>query len=54
MQEILEFFNPYGNWWWKAMPMGDLNTAPKFVAMVMKIQMKWDALAKERRLKFFV
>ena len=33
------------------MPMGALNTAPTFVAMVMKLQMEWYTLSKERGLK---
>ena len=31
--------------------MGALNAAPTFVAMKMKLQMEWDASAKENRLK---
>ena len=31
---------------WKVMPMGDLNAAPTFVEMTMKLQMEWDTLAK--------
>ena len=33
------------------MHMGDLNTAPTFVAMIMKIHMEWYTLSKERGLK---
>ena len=33
------------------MPMGSLNTDPKFVAMMMKLKMEWDTLAKECGLK---
>ena len=33
------------------MPIGDLNSAPKFVAMIMKLKLEWDTLAKERVLK---
>ena len=33
------------------MPMGDLNKAPTFVAMIMNLRMEWDAIAKERGLK---
>ena len=32
-------------------PMGALNSDPNFVAMIMKLQMEWDTLAKERGLK---
>ena len=31
--------------------MGELNVAPKFVAMMTKLQMEWDTLSKERGLK---
>ena len=31
--------------------MGSLNAAPNFLAMMTKIQMEWDTLAKERGLK---
>ena len=33
------------------MPMWALNAAPTFVAMIMKLKMKWTTLAKERGLK---
>ena len=33
------------------MTMGSLNTAPTFLAMITKLQMEWDTLAKERVLK---
>ena len=33
------------------MHMGALNAAPTFVAMMMKLQMEWDILSKERGLK---
>ena len=33
--------------------MGDLNEAPKFVAMKMELKMEWDTLSKERGLKIF-
>ena len=32
------------------MPMGALNSAPTFVAMMMKLQEEWDALARSRGL----
>ena len=31
--------------------MGYLHSSPTFVAMMMKLQMEWDSLAKERGLK---
>ena len=31
--------------------MGALNAAPTFVSMMMKLQMEWETLAQERRLK---
>ena len=33
--------------------MGDLNVAPEYVAMTMKLQMERDTLAKEHDLKVF-
>ena len=33
------------------MPIGDLNLDQKFVAMIMKLQMEWYAIYKERDLK---
>ena len=42
----LAFFTPDGKWRWKVLPMGSLNSDPTFVAMMMKIQMKWDTLVK--------
>ena len=33
--------------------MGDLNADTTFVAMMMKLQMEWDTVAKEREFKFF-
>ena len=33
------------------MPLGDLNVAPTFLALIMKLQMEWDKLSKKRRLK---
>ena len=50
-QEILALFTPDGNRWRKVMPMGDLNSAPTFVSMMMKPQMEWYTLVKERGLK---
>ena len=38
---------------WKVMPMGDLNSAPTFVSMMMKLNIEWVTLAKERVLKKF-
>ena len=45
-RERLALFAPDGKRKCKVMPMGDLNSAPTFVEMVMKLQMKWDTLAK--------
>ena len=42
----LAFFTPDGKWRYKVMHMGDLTSAPKFVAMTTKLQMEWDTLAK--------
>ena len=50
-RERLAFFTPYGKWLLEVIPMGALNSDPKFVAMIMKLQMEWDTLAKERGLK---
>ena len=50
-RERLEFFVPDRKQQWKLMPMRDLNAAPTFVAMMMKLQMEWDTLAKGRGLK---
>jgi hypothetical protein len=44
----LAFFTPTGKKRWKVMPMGALNSAATFVAMMTKLQHKWDRLAKER------
>ena len=44
----LAFFTPDGKKRWKVMPMGALNSAATFVAMMQKLQQQWDALAKER------
>ena len=35
------------------MPIVELNPAPTFAAIMMKLQMEWDILAKESGLKFF-
>ena len=51
VSKIMAFFTPYRNLRWKVMPMGSLNMAPKFVAMMMKLQMEWYTLAKECGLK---
>ena len=40
VHKILVFFTPYGKWGWKVMPMGDLSTAPIFVAMMVKLQIE--------------
>ena len=52
-RERLELLNPDGKWKWKVMPIRALNSAPIFVAMMMKLQMEWDTLSKERGLKLF-
>ena len=49
--KILELFAPNGKRQCKVIPMGALNAAPTFVAMMMKLQMKWDTLAKDREIK---
>ena len=33
------------------MPMGALNESPTLGAMIMKLKLEWDTLAKERGLK---
>ena len=45
-RERLAFFAPDGKRRLKVMPMGGLNAAPTFVAMVVKLHMEWDTLAK--------
>ena len=50
-QEIMKFFTPDRNWQWKVMPMGYLNAAPTFVAIMMNLQMEWDTLSKDHRLE---
>ena len=47
----LALFTPYGNIRQKVMPMGALNVAPTFVAMMTKLQMEWYALSKESDFK---
>ena len=47
----LEFFTLDGKRRWEVMPMGDLNAARTLVAMIMKIEMKWYTLAKDRGFK---
>ena len=39
-QKRLIFFNPKRKFWLKVMPMRDLNAAPTFVAILMKL--KWN------------
>ena len=36
-RKILAFFTPDENFQWKVMPVGDLNSAPIFVSMLMNI-----------------
>ena len=49
-RERLTFFTQDEKNRWKVMPMGALNSAPTFVAMMMKLQEEWDALARSRGL----
>lgn len=44
----LAFFMPDGKKRWKVMPMGALNSAPTFIAMMMHLQARWEKLAAER------
>ena len=44
----LAFFTPTGKKQWKVMPMGALNSAATFVAMMTKLQVKWDEIAEQR------
>ena len=46
----MELFTPDEKRWWEMIPMGDLNAYPIFVAMLMKLKMEWDTLAKEHGL----
>ena len=41
-REILALFVPEGKRQWKVMPMGALNAASTFVAMIMHIKMEWN------------
>ena len=45
-RKILAFFTPDVNRRWKVMPMGDLNADPTFLAIMMKLHMERDKLAK--------
>jgi hypothetical protein len=47
-RERLAFFTPLGKKHWKVMPMGALNSAATFVAMMTKLKIKWDYLAQQR------
>ena len=47
-REKLAFFTPDGKKRWKVMPMGALNSASTFVAMMMELQRQWQALAEDR------
>ena len=47
----LSLFPPFRNRQWKVMPMGALNSDSKFEAMMMKLKMEWETLARERGLK---
>ena len=47
-REKLYFFKPDGKKRWKLMPMGALNSAPVFVAMILELQGRWNKLAVER------
>ena len=47
----LAFFTPDRKWRCKVMPMGDLNAAPIFVAIMMTLHMERDTLSKEHGLK---
>ena len=38
-RERLELLTPDGKQQWKVMPIGALNSAPTFVAMMMKLKM---------------
>ena len=45
-RERLALFTLDGNRRWKVMPMGPLNAAPTFLAIIMKLKMEWDTLSK--------
>ena len=47
----LALFTRDGKWWRKVTPIGSLNTVPTFVAVMMKLDMEWETLSKERGLK---
>ena len=51
MREKLAFFTPDVNRQWKVVPMGALNAAPVFVAMIVKLQIECDIPYMERGLK---
>ena len=44
----LAFFTPEGKKWWTVMPMGVLNLAPIFMAMMLTLRWKWDHLVDEQ------
>ena len=50
-RERLAFFAPGRKLRWKVMHVGALNAATTFVAIMMKLHMEWDTLAKERGLE---
>ena len=45
-RKIQKFFTLDGKHKWKVMPMGDLNVAPTFALIMMKIQMDLDTIPK--------
>jgi hypothetical protein len=45
-RSITAFFTPNGKKSWTIMQMGSLNAMSIFVAMMMDLQIKWNALAK--------
>ena len=51
VREKLAFFTPDVNRQWKVVPMGALNAAPVFVAMIVKLQIECDIPYMERGLK---
>ena len=50
-RKILEFFTPDRKQQWKVILIGNLNETPKFSATMMELQMEWDTLVKDSRLK---
>ena len=50
-RKILASFTPDRKRRWKLMPMGVLNVAPMFVEIMVKLQMEWVILYKDRGLK---